>query len=439
MTRGHRTNRAGNSSITVTDAMIRAGQKSLRDHNLRLLLAHIRASDPANPLSRADLAEITGLTKATVSTLVTRLQASRLITDLPPTTSPGAGRPAIPWTLARRTVASLGLEINVDFLGVRAIDLTGETLLESFIKVNLRGSEPEDAFLALLREVHTVASQLRKDSVRLIGACLALPGIADHPYGPLRLAPNLGWHNIDIAQTLARSLDDLAQELDENDIDEAFSLMKKYLLAGVPVDNEANLAARTEIVTHPGESFIYVSGEIGIGSALVINGEAFVGLHGWAGELGHVCVNPDGPRCACGAQGCLEVYAGKHAIMATAGLAPDTDYGILLKAYARKDTKAQLAIGQASTALGIALSTCINLIDVNTIVLGGSFAPLAEALRDGVKVQLSRHVLSSHWAGQDFEVRASKSGPFPAATGAALMVLDRAVPDPDSALWREGL
>ncbi len=92
------------------------------------------------------------------------------------------------------------------------------------------------------------------------------------------------------------------------------------------VGNEADLAARTVAETAPGRpgalrDFVYLSGEIGIGGAIVVDGRVMTGRHGWAGEIGHVTVDPDGPPCPCGSTGCLERYAGKHAILDAAGLA----------------------------------------------------------------------------------------------------------------------
>ena len=134
---------------------------------------------------------------------------------------------------------------------------------------------------------------------RLVGAGLALPGVVSAKAAHLLLAPNLGWS--DLYPTAA--LDPVA-------------------MAGlVPrIGNEADLAARTVAESVPGRpsdlsDFIYLSGEIGIGGAVVVDGRGMAGRHGWAGEIGHVSVDPDGPACPCGSTGCLERYAGKDAIL----------------------------------------------------------------------------------------------------------------------------
>ena len=413
------------------EMMTRAGQRSLRDHNLCLVFSSIASADPDRPHSRADIAEATGLTKATVSSLVTTLRDIGLVTELEPSLPHRVGRPAIPLVVARGTVAAIGLEINVDFLGLRAIDLTGEVLDESFEKVNLRQSDPAKAFAALIRHAHALISRLETRSVRLVGACLALPGIADHPYGPLRLAPNLGWSELDIAEIMKSAYEALVAEVGTSP---TMDVIRTLLVEGLLVDNEANLAARTEIDRHRDKSFIYVSGEIGIGAAIVVEGKVFSGLHGWAGEIGHVVVDPNGPTCACGATGCLEMYAGKRSLMLAAGLDPEDTMEDLLAAHTRGDPGARAAIDRAAEALGIALSDCINVVDVSRVVLGGSFAPLAGILKQGLASQISTRVLSSRWVS-DLEIRPSDAGEYAAATGSALAVLDQAVHDPSSPLW----
>jgi len=417
--------------------MTRAGQGSLRSHNLCLVFTQIAAPGP--PRSRADVADSTGLTRATVSSLVNTLLTNGLVIELAPRVSHQAGRPAVPLAVAHGTVVALGLEINVDFLGIRAVDLAGEIVAECFEKVDLRASNPPVACASLVRQAYYLIDMLTSRSVRIIGACLALPGIADHPYGPLRLAPNLGWRDLDVHQTMATALDalDAADITADPHRGQILDSMRDLLVDRLLVDNEANLAARTEIGQHQDKSFIYVSGEIGIGAAIVVEGQVFSGLHGWAGEIGHVVVDPNGPTCACGATGCLEMYAGKRPLMLAAGLNPEDDIEELLQAQASGSPLAQAAIATAAEALGIALANAMNMVDVGRVVLGGCFAPLTDTLRGGLSAQIASRVLSSRWVADDLEIRASTAGEYAAATGSALAVLDQAVADPTSPLWGE--
>lgn len=392
-----------------------ARQGSLREHNLALVLRHVLdAATPAAEVpapSRADVATATGLTRGSVSALVDLLIGARLVAELPPAVTARAGRPAVPLVPASRTVVGLGAEVNVDYIGVRALDLAGEVLAHRTTAGDFRHSDPAAVLALLAGLVGEVRAEL-PPSARLAGIGLALPGLVDRVTGPLRLAPNLGWRDVDVVALLTAhpEVDGLA----------------------VRLANEANLAARAEARAGvAGQSFLYVSGEVGIGAAIVLDGEVFVGRHGWGGELGHTVVDQQGPRCTCGARGCLEQYAGKDALLRAAGRDVEEPVDALVAAAGAGDERAARALRSGGEALGVALANFINLVDVETVVLGGIYAPLAPWLTESVVAQLRARVLASAWA--DARVGVAAAGPHAAMTGAAVVVL-RAVAD-DPARW----
>lgn len=394
-----------------------ARQGSLREHNLALVLRHVldAAGSPGTPgpppPSRADVATATGLTRGSVSALVDLLIGARLIAELPPVVTARAGRPAVPLVPASRTVIGLGAEVNVDYIGVRALDLTGEVLAHRSAAGDFRHSDPARVLARLAGLIGETRAALPADA-RLAGMCLALPGLVDRVTGPLRLAPNLGWRDVDVVALLTAHPE----------------------VGGLPVrlTNEANLAARAEArAGAAGQSFLYVSGEVGIGAAIVLDGEVFAGRHGWSGELGHTVVDPEGPRCTCGSRGCLEQYAGKDALLRAAGRDVEQPVDALLAAVGAGDERAARALRAGGEALGIALANFVNLVDVETIVLGGIYAPLAPWLTDAVVAQLRSRVLAAPW--EDARVVVASGGAHAAMTGAALTVL-RAVAD-DPAAW----
>ncbi|RMI12655.1 ROK family transcriptional regulator [Cellulomonas triticagri] len=406
-----RVNRVTTPGPSVTQARRRAParQGTLREHNLALVLRHVLDA-PAAPPSRAEVATATGLTRGAVSALVDLLIGARLVAELPPTATARAGRPAVPLVPARGTVVALGAEVNVDYVGVRALDLAGDVLAHTVEDGDFRHSDPAAVLARLARLVGRVRAAVPSDA-RTAGLCLALPGLVDRVTGPLRLAPNLGWRDVDVAALLTAhpEVDGLT----------------------VRLANEADLAARAEVRAGvAGDSFLYVSGEVGIGAALVLDGEVFAGRHGWGGELGHTVVDPRGPRCTCGASGCLEQYAGKDALLRAAGRDVEDPVDALLAAAAAGDEGAARALVSGGEALGLALANVVNLVDVERVVLGGIYAPLAPWLAEAVTAQLRTRVLSAPWARAQVGVAAG--GAHAAMTGAALVVL-RAVADDPSA------
>lgn len=379
-----------------------ARQHSLREHNLELVARAV--FEGAEPLSRAGVAASTGLARATVSTLVDQLVAAGLVRELPAVTGGRAGRPAVPLVPARRTVVGLGLEVNVDYLGVRALDLTGEVVAERVLPGSFHDSDPAAVLGRLGDLAREVSDEVTAAGMTVAGGRLALPGLVDPRAGLLQVAPNLGWSSLEPVPLLGLDLD-------------------------VQVANEAKLAALAELaggsdVAAP-DSFVFVSGDVGIGAAIVVDRRLFLGERGWNGEIGHVVVDPAGPRCSCGAFGCLEQYAGKEAMMRAAGLPPDAPLADLVARLLAAE--ADLTAGRA---LGSALADFVNLIDIGTIVLGGAYTDLLPWLRADVEAALGERVLAAPFV--ELQVRAAQAGPHAALTGGAREVLAQVLADPSA-------
>ena len=408
-----------------------ARQPSLREHNLALVLREVAA---AGPVSRARIAAATGLTKATVSTLVDALVAGGLVRELGTlgtTAAPGAsvavGRPGSALALAEAPVG-IGLEVNVDYLATCTVDLGGTVRRRELVADDLGRADPEAILARAAAVLRTAVDDARRGGDRLAGVVVAVPGLVEAASGTVRLAPNLGWRDVPLLAELVR----------------------RTGLAGVPVrlDNEANLAALGELwcAGHsrpdatPLESFLLVSGEIGVGAAIVLEGELFTGMRGFGGEIGHLPLTADGPPCRCGSRGCLEQYAGQGAILRRAGLTdpaatttgrPGGPVESLLAGAAAGDERVLGAVREAGEALGTGLAMAINLLDVETVVLGGLYALLAPWLIEPVVEQLSHRVLAWRWAPT--EVLVSGLGADGAVRGAATSAVRAVIDDP--AAW----
>jgi predicted NBD/HSP70 family sugar kinase len=389
-----------------------ARQETLRHHNLGLVLRQI--VDAPAPLSRADIAAATGLTRATVSALVDRLVSARLVAELAPVAAQRAGRPAVPLVPAVGTVAAVGLEVNVDYLGVRVVDVSGAVLAEQVERADFRSSDPGQVLRRLGDVRDAVVGPVVTSGVRMVGAALALPGLVDRRTGPLRVAPNLGWHDVDV-----------------------LALLPDTGLHSPPwLGNEANLAARAEIHARRGDgpgSFLYVSGEVGIGAAIVLDGAIFTGRHGWSGEIGNTVLPAPGGEDRTGpspATCTLEQCAGQDAILDRAGLPRATTAEQLRHAAQDGDPAVLASLAVAGQALGMAIANVVNVVDVEHVVLGGTHAVLAEHLTGPVTAALRDRVISAPWAS--VEVSVARAGEYPALTGAALAVLRAVVEDPAS-------
>ena len=373
-----------------------AGSQTVRRHNLSLITSALAGA----PSSRAELAQRTGLTKATVSSLVDDLMARAIVVE-GQAAAAGVGRPARPLRLNPDGPVALGVEINVDYVAACVLDLTGE--LRRY-RHQAGENRARDAAEVIGRAAAVAGAVLAEAGQPLLGAALALPGVVGAD-GTLLRAPNLP------GLTGTRPGDRLAGAL----------------AVPVPVvDNEANLGALASLRAEPdaGPDFVYVSGEVGVGAGLVVGGELFRGVGGFAGELGHVVVAQDGPDCGCGGRGCVEQYAGLEILLRAADQ-PDLEH--LEAAVAVGDGAALTAVEQAGNALGVGLASLLNVMDLPKVVLGGMYARLFEAITPSLTGQLNRRVLSPR---RPDRLSRSSLGIDAAVRGAGQAVLDRALRHP---------
>jgi predicted NBD/HSP70 family sugar kinase/biotin operon repressor len=389
-------------------------QQEMRRRNLARVL---HAVADGGPQSRAAVAARIGLTRTAVSTLVDELLGAGLLVELGPGRSGAVGRPGTALALSDGGPCGIGAEIGVDHLAVCAVDLRGRVRARTALDAANRDSDPGPVLSRLASLVSEVAGEARGLGLRPAGLAVAVPGLVIRGTTTVVQAPNLGWSGLDLAPHLGG----------------------EALGFGVcSIDNEANLGALAELWlgghTPPAAHFVHVSAEIGIGAAIVVDGELLRGTRGFAGELGHVPVRPEGRPCACGGIGCLEQYAGEEAVLRAAGFDPRATAAMhpgpgaridLLAARAQGGDRAVLrALEEAGTALGTALTGAVNLLDPQTVVLGGALARLAPWLLPSLEHELGRRL-----AGPP-PVSVSRLGADGPLLGAAHSVVRAVLDDP---------
>jgi predicted NBD/HSP70 family sugar kinase len=383
-----------------------ANQRSVRRHNLGIVLRHIAERGPR---SRAAIAQETGLNKTTVSSLVGELLEFGLVRETEVEMRGTVGRPALPVELSGGRVAGLGVEIGVDFLAVRAADLTGAERHGERVVVDNRGRGVEPVLHDVAEMAGRALGRLASDGVLAVGAVIAVPGLVDST-GRLLVAPNLGWTDVPVAQAMAARLPGTLP---------------------VRAENEANLGALAEMWEGAGRElgdFLFVSGELGVGAGIVVGGELFRGSHGFGGELGHVTVDPAGEECACGNRGCLETILGLPHLLEAAGLPPDRRVEELAAAARGGDERVLAALAEAGRWLGVGVGSALNLLNPRGVVVGGYFGTLAPWLLDGLEHELAARVLAAEWDIP--RVVGSSLGEEAAVRGAAALALRRVYADP---------
>ncbi len=341
---------------------------------LRLLRSH-------SGLSRAQLAQTSGLTKSTVSLLVRELIDEGWLTETSATAAAGLGRPSTPLQLDGRTRGLIGVEVAVEALRVVGVSLLGQVLCA--LEEPLAGTQPEEVCKQAARLIARTHAQLAQRGVQLVGVGMGLPGAFDEATGMLRFAPNLGWRNVDFVPQITQAL---AQ-------------------AGLPpipvhVQNEADTAALSEYEFTEGaalDSLIFVTCGAGVGAGIVLNDRLFTGLQGMAGEIGHSILQIDGPQCSCGRKGCAETFFGGRALAKLADPAQGGHY------------------------LGVVLQNLWTTFNPSVLIVGGPSCDHYPGIVQVAQDTLQRYAASAGMAAPT--VRPARYGLLASAVGAAALVL----------------
>jgi predicted NBD/HSP70 family sugar kinase len=343
-----------------------------RRHNRSLVL---RTIFRAGPLSRADLARSTHLTRAATSELAGELLAEGLVEQLGTRSDQGVGKPATLLGLVPDARLTVTLDLSDDArFRAALVDLGGKVLDR---RTAARDGRRADAALELATEL---CLDLAGAAARpLLGVGVGSPGVVD-PAGTILEAPNLGWHAVNLSARLAQAL-----------------------AVPVHVANDANAAALGELgLGGPAErSLFLVKIGHGVGAGLVLDGHLVVGDRFAAGEIGHVVVDPGGAPCACGRIGCLE----------TAVAAPRLR---------RAGDPERQAGGRR---LGEALGPVVSALNLREIVLSGPLDLLDESFRAAALDAIRERTMPA--VGDNVDIRLSSLGEDDVLLGAAMLVLDR--------------
>lgn len=383
--------------------------EELRRHNLSAVLEHLHVS---GPVSRSQLTAMTGLNRSTVADLIGELSALGLVTEGPSTIATGPGRPSPVVDVRPYGAVVLAVEIAVDSLAVATVGIGGHIFNE------IRVARPRGHF----RPGQTVGdiSQLTGPLLaalpsghNLVGLGVAIVGITRRSDGFVHFAPNLGWRDVPLAEMLA----------DELQVD-----------VPIRVANDADLGALGEYrrgglagIDH----LVFVSGEVGIGCGVIVDGSPLLGSAGYAGEAGHNLVNPDGRKCACGVIGCWETEAGEQALLRrVSGRVEGEGLDALdqVEELAEIGDEATLdALAETGRWLGIGIRSLINVFNPEMVVLGGLYHRFFSYLEAGLNETAGSAI---DVARATTRIVRSSVGADAALVGAAELVFEEVIEDP---------
>ena len=383
---------------------------TLRTQNLSRMLREVHV---AGALSRSDLAGRMGVNRSTVGSLVAELSDRGLVAERAPATRTMPGRPSPLVEPRRDGPVVVSAEIATDLLAAAIVGVGGAVVSCTRIDRSRAWHSPAETLDDLAAMAAPLIGALGcPDSILAVG--ISVPGMVRHEDGFLHIAPNLGWRDVPLSRLVGERLG-----------------LQVPVMAG----NDADLAALAEHTRGAGvgcSDFICLWGEAGIGAGILVGGRQLTGSAGYAGEVGHLPVNPGGPACHCGSRGCWETEVGEEALLRNAGL-PAAGSGrsaldALFAAADMHDEGALAAISSVGDWLGIGLAGLVNVFNPSGIALGGLYARLYPYVRHTVARVIRERAMPAPRAL--VEVMAAALGPDSALLGAAELAWAPTIADP---------
>ena len=329
----------------------KATHQQTRTFNQQLVL---RALHDHSPLSRADLARLTGLTRTSVGDLVGTLIDDGLIEEVGRGQSTG-GKSPILLRVAPDGRHLIGLDLGEGQFSGAVVNLRGEILRS--IRLPLEGRNGDAAVELVVRLVDALRAD---DRSPLLGIGIGAPGIIDTSTGTVRWSVNLDWAELRLGPLLEQ----------------------RY---GVPVvvANDSHAAALAELTffrrPRPNNLIVIKVGR-GVGAGIILNGQLFQGDGYGAGEFGHVSMGSADARCRCGREGCLETIASMRALVDAAGAVDPsiTDESGLVAAFQADVTGIRRIVLDAARELGVAIGWMIGVLNVRHVLLVGPVAAFGD-------------------------------------------------------------
>ncbi len=372
-------------------------QSALREQNQHRVVAALMSGGSQ---TQAELSRQTGLSTATVSNIVKAMAATGVVSTAPTTSS---GRRALSVILNDRGQVAVGIDIGRRHLRVVLASPNYRILQEASVPLSL-GHKAVDGLTAAANLLDTLLDNGRISRHAVLGAGIGIPGPIDRRSGTVVQGAILPeWVGINIHETFSERLQ-----------------------VPVFIDNDANLGALAEVTWGPHNAvgnLMFLKVGSGIGAGLILNGALYYGHVGITGEVGHTTINEHGVICRCGNRGCLETVASTSTMTELLGRGSTevVDTQCLIDLALSGDTAALRALDDAGLAIGRALAHMANLINPETIVIGGPLTCLGDVLLEPVRRGLARHALPI--IGETTSVCMSSLGVRAEALGGAAVVL----------------
>lgn len=321
-------------------------------------------------ISRADLSKITGLNKATISVQVANLLNEELIYETTQEHNVVGRRPIM---LSINNDAGYVLGIDFDYRNIQytVSDLGGNPV--HYDSVTLQTDHYDEIVSLLANHIKTYQENYSNGRYGLVSVTIGIHGTINNDES-INFVPTYQWKNKDLKADL-----------------------EQILASNISIENNANLSAYAERVYmhHESNNLLCILLSSGIGTGIMIDGKLHKGYHGYAGEMGHMIISPNGRNCRCGNQGCWELYASEPSFLEDLGKLldrPDLTFDDVQMLITEKDLQTITFIEQFIVDLSIGLNNIINLYNPETLVLTSELLKLFPNIIDEIKSNLHSSV-----------------------------------------------
>ncbi|MFI5697907.1 ROK family protein [Kribbella sp. NPDC051586] len=346
--------------------------------------------------TRAELIDVTGLARSTVTGRIEALLAAGLVVPSGEAVSTG-GRPPARFRFNPTARLVLAADVGATHLSVALTDLAGEILHRSTTPLKI-AEGPEVVLDAVAAAGHALLKEAGRSPDDLAGTGVGLPGPVEHSTGRPNHPPIMpGWDSYDVVGRLGSELP-----------------------GPVLVDNDVNIMALGEHATaYPDvEHLLFVKVATGIGAGVISGGRLHRGAQGAAGDIGHIQAPGHTELCRCGNTGCLEAVASATALAGRLGVSTSGDIVELVRS---GNTAATAEIRQAGREIGTVLAAAVSLLNPSVIVVGGSLSQAGDSLLAGLRETI--YARSLPLATTHLRVIRSQTGSDAAVLGAATLIL----------------
>ncbi|MBM7654987.1 ROK family transcriptional regulator [Neobacillus cucumis] len=377
--------------------MVIADQMLVKKINQKVLLNEIVSN---SPISRASLSEKTGLNKSTVSSQISTLIEKNLIFEIGQGQSSG-GRKPVMLLFNKNAGFSIGIDVGVDDLNGILSDLKGNIVLEDHQKLD--NPNVETIKNQLCSMINSFINQMPDSPYGLIGIGLGVPGLVNNEH-QITLAPNLNWYkDIDLKKVLEQEFQ-----------------------VPVFIENEANAGAHGEKefgAAKDYQNLVFVSVGTGIGTGIIINNELYRGDIGFAGEMGHLTIDLNGPKCRCGNRGCWELYASEKAMLnSQPSQLPKKSKQEIINLANQNDPEILSALQNFGYYLGVGLVNVLNTFNPQAVVVRNDIIEALPIVLNSLRNSISSRI--NDQLGSSYELLLSSLGKNATAMGASSLVIE---------------